>query len=114
MLDGVGPRGLQQVEGPPDVNVQPIGERKGAAPAVPVPVQGEMEHDVNALGCVVDRATVRHPSAPVVASETEEFQLGGADFFEAAPVDVEDSHAVSVIEQRSNEPGPDEPGSASN
>src|SRR2546426_4732199 len=73
-----------------------------------------MEYDVDELGCVVHGAAVHHPSVPLNPSQTEQFQLRGAHSTQAAALDFEDSDAVALIEQRSDEARSDEPGSASN
>jgi len=79
-------------------------------PAVAIPIQGEMVHDIDAAGGLIHDVSVRHSPVEIVRRETHEFQCGFTNAVQATSAEVEDSHGIAFAQQELDETGPDETG----
>src|SRR5437867_1146955 len=80
-------------------------------PAVAVPIQGEMVHDIDAAGGLIHDVSVRHSPVETVRRETNEFQCGFTNAVQATSAEVEDPRGIAFAQQELDEAGPDETGS---
>src|SRR2546428_4334137 len=108
MLHALGLRGVQKVQRPSDVDVPQVGQRAMVTPAVAIPIQGEMVHDVDATGGLIHDALVRHSPVQIVRRETNEFQSGFTNAVKATSAQVEDSRGIAFAQEELTEAGPDE------